>query len=267
MRGVGPPRPRAFGRVNWIGLGAMIWRDLARVVKSYRDTVLGAAVSGILFLAVFSVALGGPATRMGGEPLLHFLAPGLIALAFCQQAFETSAASLVFDKLEGIVADLLMAPLTAFERTLGYALSAGGGGLLCAAAVLAAFLAFTDMPVAHPWAILYFACAGAGLHALLGALAGLWARRWDHYSAAQSFLVVPLGFLSGAFYSLETLPEVGRRLVQLNPVFYVVDGFRYGFTGRAEGSLAVGALVLLALDAALLVLLHRLLAGGWRLKA
>ncbi len=262
MRG---PRPRAFGRVNWRGWATLLWRDLWRTLKSYRDTILGAAVANLLYFAVFLLALGED-ERMGGVALAQFLAPGLVVVAACHQAFDISSASILFDKLEGMLADVLMAPLGPWERALGYALSATIGGLVSGAAVFVAFLPFVDMAPADPFAVLFFAGAGALLHANVGILAGLWARKWEHYSAVSTFLVIPFGFLSGAFYSIRALPEAGQRLVEFNPVFYVIDGFRYGFTGQAEGSLATGAVVLLTLDGALLLLVSRLLGRGWRIK-
>ncbi|HLB79963.1 MAG TPA: ABC transporter permease [Dongiaceae bacterium] len=258
--------PRRFGAVNWLGLWTLVRRDLRRVLVEYRDTVLGPAVSGLLFLAVFRLALGGAEGADGGATLTRFLAPGLTIFAACQRAFETAAASLIFDKLEGMLADTLMAPLTPVERALGYAGGAACTGLLTGAVVLAAMLPFVDLPLAAPAAVLFFAVGGTLLHALLGVLVGLWAERWDHYSAALTFLVIPLAFLSGTFYSIERLPAVGQQVVALNPVFYVIDGFRYGFIGRADGSLAVGLAVVVMVDLLLFAAAWRLFAVGYKIK-
>jgi ABC-2 type transport system permease protein len=260
------PLPRCFGKVNGIGLAAMIRRDVARVLKGYRHTVLGTAVSSLLYLLVFLLALGGDWLVAPGVPLLLFIAPGLVSIACCQRAFETSASSIVFDRLEGMLADVMMAPLTAAERTFGYAASAAFGGLLSGAMVAIVFLPFIVLVPAHPLALIFFAVAGATMHGLMGAIAGIWAKRWDHYTAAVMFFVIPLNFLSGAFWSIEALPPLGRALVAANPVFHVINGIRYGFAGVSEGSLAVGVVLVLAVNAALAVLLHRLLKTGWRLK-
>lgn len=261
------PTPRPFGLVNWIGVGALFWRGLSRILKDYRDTLLGMAASSLLFLAVFHFAFGADGAEMAGLPMLRFLAPGLIAAAICQQAFDAGSIMLVFDKMEGIFADVLMAPLTTAERGGAMVLAATAGALLSGATVLAAFLPFVPLAPVAPAALLFFAAAGALMHGLLGTLVGLWARRWDHYQAAATFVVMPLAYLSGAFYSIESLPPIGQWLVRFNPVFYVIDGVRYGFTGQAEGSGAVGAVFLLAVNAALWFALHRLLGRGWRTKS
>jgi ABC-2 type transport system permease protein len=267
---VGWRPPRRFGAVNWVGLWTLYWREVWRILKNYRDSLLGPAVGSLLFLAVFALAitgLAGPGPALpGGVPVLHFLGPGLIIFTVCNQSFETSAASLLFDKLEGMVQDVMMAPLTALERTIAYALSAATCGLLAGLVVAVAVLLFVDVPLADLGLLLFFAFGGALLHALLGILVGMWAARWDNFAAALTFLVIPLAYLSGTFYPVAQLPEAGQAVVALNPVFYVIDGFRAGFTGSAEGTLLVGALLIVAINAALGALVHRLFARGYRLK-
>ena len=137
---------------------------------------------------------------------------------------------------------------------MGYAASAAIGGLLAGATVAVVFLPFVVLVPAHPFVLVFFA------------VAGIWAKRWDHYTAAVMFFVIPLNFLSGAFWSVEVLPDLARPLVAFNPVFHVINGVRYGFTGVSEGSLALGVLLVLAANAAFALLLHGLLQFGWRLK-
>jgi len=259
------PTLRRFGPVNWVGFYALYRRELLRVLKFYPESVFGQTAMSLLYLVVFHFALGEGVT-MGGLPLIEFVAPGLVIYTLCERAFDTTSISILFDKLEGMISDLLMAPLSAAERTAAYAGSAASAGFVVGAVVLAAQSLFVPMSLADPVAILFFAAAGALLHALAGILVGLWAARWDHYAAATTFFVVPFGFLSGTFYSIEALPPFGRLLVQLNPVFYVIDGFRYGFTGHAEGSLAMGVALLLAVDSLLLLVVYRLVRRGYRLK-
>lgn len=261
-----PPRPRRLGPVNWLGLWTLYRRELKRVLQEYRDTVLGPAAAALLFLAVFHLALGERAGVPGGVTYLQFLVPGLVMIACCERAFETTAVSILFDKMEGMIADTVMAPLSAAERMLGYAASAATAGLVTALATLAGLLLFVDLPVTAPAAILGFAAAGALLHALAGILVGLWATRWDHYAAALTFLILPLAFLSGSFFPIRELPAAGQLLVSVNPVLYIVDGVRYGFTGTAERSLAMGALLLGGCILALGLLAWRLLARGYKVK-
>lgn len=264
------PHLRRFGRVNWIGVAALYRRELLRVLKFYPESVLGPTAMSLLYLVIFHFAFGsrpgGETALMAGLPLLQFIAPGLVIYAVCERAFDTTSISLLYDKLEGMIADLLMAPLSALERTLAYAAAAVSTGAVVGMVVVAAQSLFVPWRLADPLAVLFFAAAGALFHALAGIVVGLWAARWDHYAAATTFFVVPFGFLSGTFYSIEALPAAGRVLVQLNPVFYVIDGFRYGVTGQAEGLLWVGVPLLIAVDAALLLVVYRLIRRGWRLK-
>lgn len=263
--------PRRFAAVNWLGLWTLYRRHLWRVLKNYRDTLLGPAVGSLLFLAVFALALTslaaptGP-TLPGGLSVVAFLAPGLVIFTVCNQAFEAAASWLIYDKLEGMVQDMVMAPLTALERTLAYALSAATAGLLAGLVVGVATLVFVDLPFAAPGLLMFFAVGGALMHALLGIMVGMWAPRWDSFAAALTFVIIPLAYLSGTFYPVGQLPEVGRQLVALNPVFYVIDGFRAGLTGAGEGSLVAGILVILGINIALVALVHKLFARGYRLK-
>jgi ABC-2 type transport system permease protein len=269
-RPVGWAPPRRFGGVNWVGFWTLYRREVWRILKDYRDSLLGPAISSLLLLAVFHLALsgaaGGEAARLGGIPVLQFLGPGLVIVTVCHRSFEAASASILFDKLEGMIQDTLMAPLTAVERTLAYALSAATSGLLGGCVVAIAVLAFVELPVSRPAGILLFAAGGALMHALIGILVGMWATRWEHFAAGLTFAIIPLAYLSGTFYPVGDLPEAGRLLVGLNPVFYVIDGFRAGFTGSAEGSLALAAVVVVIIDFALLAFAHRMFVRG-KLKA
>ena len=265
LRAAAVPRPRRFGQVNWIGLWTLYRRDVWRVIKDYRDSVLGVAVTALLYLVAFRLA-GGAVELPGGISFAQFLVPGLAMTGICQQAFSTGAVSLIFDKMEGMIADPLMAPLTPAERAIAYAAATTTGGLLSGLAILAAMTPLVPLPVTYPGAVLFFAVAGSLLHGLLGLLAGVVSVKWDHFAAWLGFVVIPISFLSGAFYPIANLPGIGRTIVAWNPVFYAIDGFRYGFTGRSEGAPLLGALVLLAIDAALFVAIYRLFASGYKLK-
>jgi len=268
-RGPGPgqaPLPRRFGRVNWIGMWALYRRDVWRVIKHYRDNLLGAPVAALLYLVAFGLA-GGSATAPGGVSFAQFLVPGLVMVGICQQAFRTGAGSLIFDKMEGIIADQLMAPLTTAERTFAYTAATTSSGLLSGAAILALLALLVPVPLSMPAALLFFAVAGSLLHGLLGLLAGVVSVKWDHFAAWFGFVVIPVSFLSGAFYPIANLPAVGQAVVAWNPVFYAIDGFRYGFTGSSEAAPALGVAILLAVDTALFVAVYLLFASGYKLKA
>jgi ABC-2 type transport system permease protein len=261
-----PPTPRRYGAVNWRGLCALFAKDVRRGLKEYRYSVLGPVVSNLLFLTVFALARGQDGAYVGDLTFIQFLVPGLIIFAACERAYGTSSESVLFDKMEGMIADTLMAPLTAIERTIGYAGSSATMGLVTGAATAVPMLLFVDLPVASLPLLGFFAVAGTLMHGLFGVIVGLWAERWDHHAAALTFLVIPFGFLSGTFYSIAMLPEIGVRVAHLNPVFYVIDGFRAGSTGHADGSPGIGIVVVLAVVIGLGALAHRLFRIGYKIK-
>ena len=183
-----------------------------------------------------------------------------------EKAFEATAFAVLFDKLEGVIIDILEAPLTAAEVTLAYVLAAVSGALLTGTLVWLALLAFGAPMPAAPFAALFFAAAGAVITGLCGLITGIWAEKWDRLSAVQTFVFIPVLFFSGVFFSLDRLPPLGARLAQANPLFYVIDGIRYGLTGRAETNIWLGAVIVLSLIAALAAVALRMLSSGYKLK-
>lgn len=262
-----PPRPRHFGWVNWRGLWTLYRRGAFRYLRYGVESIGGPAVSSLLFLAVFSLALGERGEMMPGVTLVQFIAPGIVIFSLTHSAFVSAATPIIYDKLEGMIGDVIGAPLTPIEITVGYLFSAAGNGLKTGAVILALMAVFVDMTLHAPLAVLGFAVAASALFALIGMVIGLWADRWDNYSAAETFLILPIGLLSGAFFTLQGVPEGARWLFDLNPVFHAVQGFRYGFIGVAEAPVAVSAAVLVGLDLVLGVLVWRLVAVGYKIKA
>jgi ABC-2 type transport system permease protein len=258
--------PRRFGAVNWRGLLSLMAKEIRRDLKGYLYSVLGPVISGLLFLAVFALARGPSGLYVGDLTLLQFLAPGLIVFAVCERAFGTASESLLFDKMEGILADTLMAPLTPLEIAVGYACSSAAIGIVTGAAVAVPMLLFIDLPIASWPLLLFFAVGGALMHGLFGTIVGLWAERWDHYAAALTFLVIPFGFLSGTFYSIAALPAAGEQAARFNPVFYVIDGFRAGSTGHADGSTTIGIAVIVLVVTGLGAIVYRLFRIGYKIK-
>lgn len=257
----------SYGAVNLRGLWTLFRRGLGRHLAWWTESLVGPCVSSLIFLTVFVLARGGLAGPVWPDlDLASFVAPGLVAFAFCHVAFSATGVNLLFDKMEGMVQDLLSAPLTSLELTLGWVFSAACSGLVTGAVVLLAFLPFVDWPAFDLLCLLGFALLGALLFAVLGLLIGLWARKWDHYSAADSFLMLPLGLLSGTFFVRADLPPLGGEILMANPVFHVVDGFRAALVGRADGDLALGAAYLSLLILALGLLAWRLVHHGWHLK-
>lgn len=262
-----PWRPADFRRFNWRGLWALYFgRGVWRFFRFGLEMLGGPLVSSLLFLLVFVVGQGDLGEMVPGVGLKEFIAPGIVLYAVAYTAFENAAAMIVFDKMEGTIADVQMAPLSPLEVTAGFALSSATCGLCSGLLVGVATAVFVDYSYFDATVILGFAVATALLFGLMGTIAGLWAERWDHYGAVEGFVVVPLGLLSGTFFSVERLPEAFRDWIYFNPVFYAIDGFRSGLIGHAETSLALGAGILAALILALALLAWRLFAAGYKIK-
>ena len=262
-----PAPPRRFGRVNWLGMATLYRREVKRFLAEWPETLGGIAVSALLFLAVFHLALEAAPPPLPGVSLVEFLAPGLIMVAVAQKSFEASAFWILFDKLEGTIADVLMPPLSAAERAVSYAMAGTSAGVVSGTVVAAALLPFVPWPELQLLPLLYFVLAGAAFHALFGVIAGLKADRWDNLAAIQTFGLVPLIYLSGAFFATADLPEAVRIAVLLNPAHYAVDGLRFAWLGRSELPLHPGAALLLFLDLALFGAVWRLFAAGYKLRA
>jgi len=202
-----------------------------------------------------------------GVPYLVFLAPGLTIMAIAQNAFSNTAQTIVTAKMQGNIVDLLMPPLSPLELTLPIALGGVSRGLAVGAAVRLAMMVAIPFEMAHPAVVLFFALAASLMLALLGIIGGIWALKHDHLAAVTSFVITPAAFLSGSFYSIERLPEFWRHVALANPFFYMIDGFRYGFIGRADGPVWVGMLVLAAADIGLGIAAYLMFKSGYRLKA
>jgi len=262
-----PPAPRRIGAVNWIGVGTLYRREMMRFVKIVGQTLLAPIVTTLLFLAVFSLALGSAVETVHGLPFLVFLGPGLAMMAMAQSSFQATAGALIVLKIQGTIVDVLMPPLTADELTFGFAAAGTTRGLAVGAAVTAAMAPFVPLPVEAPLAALFFAVNACLLLALVGLVAGIVGNKFDHIAFVANFVVTPFAFLSGTFYSIDRLPEDWAPLAHANPFFHMIDGFRYGFTGQSDGSPLIGAIVLVALNALLWTVVRTMFARGYKLKS
>jgi ABC-2 type transport system permease protein len=216
---------------------------------------------------IFLLAMSGQGREIGGVPFLQFLAPGLVMMAMTQNAFANTTSSIMIAKMQGNIIDLLMPPLTAMELTLGLALGGLTRGLMVGVVVTAAMAIFVPIHFPSLAAALFFASAASLLLSVLGIIGGVWADKFDHLAAVTNFIVTPLAFLSGTFYSIEQLPPLWHNIALCNPFFYMIDGFRYGFTGHAEAPILIGIAVLIAINAALIALSYLMIARGYKLKA
>lgn len=261
------PAPRNVGTVNWIGLQTLLGKEVRRFLKVWVQTVAAPVVTTLLFYAVFALALGGVVRVVGDVPFLQFLGPGLVMMSIAQNAFSNTSSSVLVSKVQGNIVDVLMPPLSAAELAAAWVLGGVIRGLLVGTVTAAAIWVFVPLGIHNPFFILFHALMAAMLLSLLGLIGGIWAEKFDHLAAVTNFIVTPLAFLSGTFYSIDTVPELFQFIAHLNPFFYFIDGFRYGFIGQSDGTLVQGIVVLLAVNAVLLAAALKLLSSGYKLKA
>jgi len=264
MRAMGE---RRFGAVNWLGLTTLIRREVQRFLSVYTQTIMAPVATAGLFMLVFTLAFGRGREGLGGMSFEAFLAPGILMMTVIQNAFANTSSSLMIAKVQGNVVDTLMPPLSAGEILTGYVAGGVIRGLVCAVAVGVILFPVVGVGLAHGlWAVLFVLLASTML-SLIGLLAAIHAEKFDQLAAITNFVVTPLSFLSGTFYSIEALPEAFQAMSHANPFFYAIDGFRYGALGVSDSSPWVGALILVAVNLALWWGAWRLLASGYRLKS
>lgn len=261
---------KKISRVSYIqGLGffTLLMKEIKRFLKVPLQTVFAPMMTTLLFLAVFTLAFGGESRYDGDVAFATFLAPGLIMMSVIQNAFANTSSSLVISKVQGNIVDVLMPPLSALELTLAFALSGLARGVVVAIAVATCMYFFIDLSV-HSWAAVLYFLVGAGLMlALLGVIGGIISDKFDHIAAVTNFVIMPLSFLSGTFYSVERLTGIWYDISHMNPFFYMIDGFRYGFIGIADSSQVTGAIVVGVLDIFLFCVVWFLFSRGYKLKA
>lgn len=260
---------RTIGWVNWVGLQTLYLKETKRFMKVWTQTLIAPAVTTILFMVIFSLALGGRVRMVADMPYAQFLAPGLIVMAILQNAFANTSSSILISKVQGNIVDTLMPPLSALELTIGFVLGGVTRGVVVGLSVGLAFVLMPDvsMSVSHLWAVLYFALAASAMLSLVGVLTGVWAEKFDHSAAITNFVIAPLSLLSGTFYSIERLSEGWQTFSAVNPFFYLIDGFRYGFIDRADSNLMVGVIYTLSINIILTVAVYMVFKKGYRLKA
>jgi len=254
--------------VNWVGLKTLYIKEVRRFFKVHMQTVWAPAITTLLYLVIFTVALGRGGRTVMGVPFADFLAPGLIVMAMLQNAFANASFSLLVGKMQGNIVDYLLPPLSTGELIAGLVGAAVTRAFLVGCAVWLAMLLWPGVSVGvrEPFWLLWFGLMGALMLSFLGLMTSIWADKFDHAAAVTNFVVTPLSLLSGTFYSVEQLSPTFRAISHANPFFYVISGFRHGFLGITDSPLAVGALGLLLLNIILWGLCYALLKSGWKIK-
>lgn len=251
---------------NWLGVYTLYMREVRRFVKVYSQTIIGPVVTTLLFLAVFSLALGRAVTEVNGVPFLEFLAPGLVMMAIVQNAFANTSSSMMISKVQGNIVDTLMPPLNAHELTFGIAMGGMTRGVIVGIAVALVLSIWVPLHIHSVGLIVFHAVAASLMLSLLGVIGGIWSEKFDHIAAVTNFVITPLSFLSGTFYSIERLPELAKTIALLNPFFYMIDGFRAGFIGVSDAPVLTGMIVVAAMDILLWIVCWKMFESGYKLK-
>ena len=258
---------RKFGFVNWIGFKSLWIKECNRFLVVWQQTLLSPIVSSLLFLSVLSLALGNNRTDVLGYSFVSFLAPGLIAMSVITQSFSHSVSSLMIGKIQGNIVDMLYAPLSALEVSMAIILAALTRSFLIALISVTFFSFIVEMPINNIFYIFIFGFLSAFILGSLGFITGLWAEKFDHTATVTNFVITPLSFLSGVFYSIDKLPNFFQTISHLNPFFYMIDGFRYGFLGTSDGSIFIGLTYLIILSFAIWYIAFYLYEKGYKIKS
>lgn len=263
---VRPPEPRDYRGANWGGLKTLYAREVRRFWKVGVQTVFAPVVTSLLYMMVFAVATHGAPPPVAGVRFAAFVGPGLIMMSILNNAFANSSSSILQAKMQGLTVDFLTPPLSPWELTVGFILGAATRGVVVGLVTGICILPFAPMQLMHPWAVLWFGLTASFIMGMIGVVAGLWAEKFDHMAVVTNFVVMPLTFLSGTFYLADRLPEPFHTISHYNPMFYMIDGFRYGFIGFADGSIVIGVAVTGLPTAVLGALCWGLFRIGYRLK-
>ena len=261
------PATRHIGAINWTGVWTLYAKEVHRFVKVYLQSVFAPVITSLLFLAIFTLALGRSVQTVVGVPFEVFLAPGLMMMAMIQNSFANTSSSMVISKVQGNIVDVLMPPMSPGELTFAYAVAGATRGLMVGVVTGLAMWVFVPLRIHDPLLILFHACGASLMMSLLGLIGGIWADKFDHIAAVTNFVILPLSFLSGTFYSIERLPGLWNTVAHFNPFFFMIDGLRYGFIGRADGPLLLGIGVVFAINVGLWLVARWMFASGYKLKS
>ena len=258
---------KKFGYVNWIGFWTLYKKEVLRFLIVAIQTIISPLITSLLFLLVLSLAIGNDRGEVLGFHFITFLAPGLIAMQVIQQAFSHSSSSIMIGKIQGNIVDILYAPLTAGEITLATNLAASTRSLIIALVSIIVFSFIVDLEYHNFFYVFIFTFLGSFILSSIGIIIGLWAEKFDHMASATNFIIVPLSFLSGTFYSINRLPDILKSVSELNPFFYIIDGFRYGFLGVSDGSIQFGLFYLIILSCITWFAAYILFKKGYKIKS
>ena len=257
---------RRFG-INWVGVYSLYTKETLRFLTVFGQTIIGPIVTAILFLLVISLAIGNERSDVLGVPFIEFLAPGLIAMQVIQQAFSHSSSSLLMGKVMGNIVDLIGAPLSAGEVSLSIILASVTRALTISIISIIVFSLIIEIEIKNYVVFILYLFLSSFIMGAAGFIAGLWADKFDHMATVTNFIIVPLSFLSGTFYSVDRLPELLKTLSYYNPFFHMIDGFRYSFINNMDGSITFGLMYLTILSIIIWYIAYLLYKKGYKIKS
>lgn len=255
-----------MNKINTIGVATLCKREIWRFMKVWNQTIIAPVVTTLLFLAVLMLAMGGDARFIDHVPYGEFIASGLIMMAVVQNAFANTSSSLMLSKIQGVIIDILMPPLKGSEIVFCMVVGGVVRGALVGVVVMFAVYMVVPFSMHHPFIGLFYIVSASVMLALLGILTGIWAQSFDQLSAITNYIITPLSFLSGTFYSIKDLPDFWYIVCHFNPFFYMIDGFRYATVGYTDGTIEIGMLVMTISNLLLWVVTASLFNRGYRLK-
>ena len=258
---------RKFGLVNWIGFRTLYIKEVSRFLVVWAQTLLSPLISSLLFLSVLSLALGNERGEVLGFSFISFLAPGLIAMSIIQQSFSHSVSSLMIAKIQGNITDTLFAPLSAAEVSLAIILAAVTRSIVILIISIIVFSLIVEIYIYSIFYIFVGAFLGSFILGALGFITGLWAEKFDHTATITNFIVTPLSFLSGVFYSVDRLPAFFQSMSKINPFFFIIDITRFGFLGVSDGFVVFGLIYLTIIAFAMWFLSYYLYKIGYKIKS
>ena len=258
---------RKFGLVNWIGFRTLYIKEVSRFLVVWAQTLLSPLVSSLLFLSVLSLALGNERGEVLGFSFISFLAPGLIAMSIIQQSFSHSVSSLMIAKIQGNITDTLFAPLSAVEVSLAIILAAVTRSIVILIISIIVFSLIVEIYIYSIFYIFVGAFLGSFILGALGFITGLWAEKFDHTATITNFIVTPLSFLSGVFYSVDRLPAFFQSISKINPFFFIIDITRFGFLGVSDGFVVFGLIYLTIIAFVMWFLSYYLYKIGYKIKS
>ena len=266
-----PPTRRTYGLLNWMGLRTLYVKEVRRFMKILPQTILAPIISNLLFMTVFVLAFAqtrGIGAGTATDDFVVFLAPGLVMLGILNNASSNSSSSIMTGKLQGSINDVLMTPLSYIELALGFIGGAATRGVIVAVATaIALSIFFTPLLPVKLWAVLYFGISAAVMLGMIGVLSGMWAEKFDQLAVVNQFIILPLSYLSGTFYHIDILPPLFQKISLCNPLFYLIDGFRYGFLGESDGNVMIGVAMAAVINIILFISVLTAFKKGWKIKS